>query len=145
VGEIVRQCPDWTFAFIGPDAHLALPDLVDLPNVLMLGVIPYRHALKAISRFDVGIIPFKSRPFTRGNSFMKLLDHLAHGTPVVATPLPDTVAVTRAAEDLVLPKDRTHGWPRSPRRSTSRRPPPCGKRGDTTPRGGASSDVSSEC
>jgi hypothetical protein len=50
-----------------------------------LGGLPFRGALKAIAPFDIGIIPFRNRAFTRGNSFLNLIDHFAHGTPMVAT------------------------------------------------------------
>jgi len=108
--EIVRRRPDWTFAFIGADAQTALPEIVELPNVLTLGVLPYREALRAMSRFDVGVIPFRARPFTRGNSFLKLLDHFAHGTPVVATPLPDTLAVAQTDEKLIRLAEGRDAW-----------------------------------
>ena len=109
VGELVGRRPDWTFAFIGADVESELPDLAGRDNVLALGVLPYREALAAMSRFDVGVIPFLSRPFTRGNSFLKLLDQLAHGMPVVATPLPDTVAVARH-EGLVRLAEGPDAW-----------------------------------
>jgi len=76
----------------------------------MLGPVPYRDALRAISRFDVGIIPFVSRPFTRGNSFLKLMDYFAHGMPVVATPLPHPTAAAQNGQGLVRLAEGPEAW-----------------------------------
>jgi len=106
--ELVRRRPDWTFAFIGADPPTALPELVGKPNVLMLGSMPYPEAIGAMSRYDVGLIPFVPTPFTLGNSPMKLTDHLAHGTPVVSTPLPGLLEA--ADQDLVWLAEGTDAW-----------------------------------
>jgi glycosyltransferase involved in cell wall biosynthesis len=108
--ELVRRRPEWTFAFVGADAPSALPGLVGRPNVLMLGPLPYADAMGALARFDVGIIPFITTPFTLGNSPMKLLDHLAHGTPVVAPPLPDMVGAAEGGENLVRLAAGADAW-----------------------------------
>ena len=63
-----------------------------------------------MARFDAGMIPFRTRAFTLGNSFLKLLDHFAHGMPVVATPLPDTVAAAEADERLIRVAEGRDAW-----------------------------------
>ena len=91
--ELARRRPDWNFVFVGGDPRSAPERLARLSNVFFHRSIPYPDALAAISRFDVGIIPARVERFSRGNSFLKLLDYFVHGIPVVATPLPDTSQV----------------------------------------------------
>ncbi len=49
-------------------------------------------------------------PFTRGNSFLKLLDYFAHGTPVVATSVPDTLRAAESAPGLLELSDGVDDW-----------------------------------
>jgi glycosyltransferase involved in cell wall biosynthesis len=101
VETLARRRPGWSFAFVGGPLAEAPASLRALPNVAFVGPMPYPQALGAMSRFDVATIPARVSRFSRGNSFLKLLDSFAHGTPVVATPLPGTVDVADAHPDAV--------------------------------------------
>lgn len=101
VAELARRRPGWSYVFLGGDHRVAPEDLRRAPNVFFHDSIPYPAALAAISGFDVGTIPARNQAFSRGNSFLKLLDYFAHGIPVVAPPLPDTKQVAESHPGLV--------------------------------------------
>ena len=84
VAAVALNRPEMTFAFVGDGAPLLeLP-----PNVAILSGRPYGRMLRAMRSFDVGVIPFGDDEFSRACSPMKLLDYLAVGLPIVATPFP---------------------------------------------------------
>lgn len=62
---------------------------IDLPNVHVLGPRPYRELPAYVQSFDVGLIPYILNDWTRAVDPLKLLEYLAAGIPVVATPLPE--------------------------------------------------------
>ncbi len=101
VAELALRRPEWSYVFVGGDQRAAPEELRRRPNVFFHDSIPYPAALAAISGFDVGTIPALNQPFSRGNSFLKLLDYFAHGIPVVAPPLPDTKQVAESHPGLL--------------------------------------------
>lgn len=110
LGAVISARPEWTFVFIGGDAHLGPAEIMRRPNVLLLGVLPYEEALGAASAFDVATIPFLVHRFAQGNSFAKLLDYLAHGLPVVAPPLPDTEGIAAEGDGLIYLATGADAW-----------------------------------
>jgi glycosyltransferase involved in cell wall biosynthesis len=128
---LVSRRPEWSFVFVGGDPQVAPAALRGRANVYFQGTLPYPGALAAIGCFDAGVIPVRVDQFSRGNSFLKLLDYFAHGIPVVATPLPDTRRVAEASPGLLELADGIDGWEaalaralhepsRSPRRGARR-------------------------
>ena len=61
---------------------------VDLPGV-PVEVRPWSEATEAadIGRFDVGVMPLPDTPWARGKSGFKLIQYMAGGLPVVASPV----------------------------------------------------------
>lgn len=110
VTELARRRPEWSFVLVGGDPRVAPEVLHRRSNVVFHGTIPYPAALAAIGCFDVGVIPVRVERFSRGNSFLKLLDYFAHGIPVVATPVPDTSRVAETSPDLLELADGADGW-----------------------------------
>jgi glycosyltransferase involved in cell wall biosynthesis len=110
LGELTRRRPEWSFVFIGGDPRVAPEALHRRANVFFQATLPYSVALGAMSCFDVGAIPVRVQRFSRGNSFLKLLDYFAHGMPVVATPLPDTTEVAEASPGLLELAAHVGAW-----------------------------------
>ncbi len=110
LAALAGRRPEWTFVFVGGDAAAASSELRGHANVVFQPAVPYPEAIGAISRFDVATIPVRIGQFSRGNSFLKLLDYFAHGKPVVAPPLPDTCAVADAAPGLIRLADGVDAW-----------------------------------
>lgn len=108
--QLAERRPEWSFVFVGGSPHDAPEALRERSNAVFQPVLPYPDALGAMTRFDVATIPARVQAFSRGNSFMKLLDYFAHGTPVVATALPDTVRVAEAEPGLLELADGVEGW-----------------------------------
>ncbi|MCK9248608.1 MAG: hypothetical protein M0P31_06480 [Solirubrobacteraceae bacterium] len=108
--EIIRRRPEWTFVFIGFDADGAVPGLRDLPNVRLPGGTPYAEGLRAMGGLDAAIIPFNHTDFTRGNSPLKVLDHLAQGIPVVTPDLPDFRALAEDVPGSVTLAEGVDAW-----------------------------------
>ena len=110
VAELTRRRPDWSFVFVGGHPSAVPPALRDRANITFHETIPYPQALGAISCFDVGTIPARVGAFSRGNSFLKLLDYFAHGIPVVAPPLPDTNRVADHGPGLLRLATGADAW-----------------------------------
>jgi UDP-galactopyranose mutase len=90
IGQLAGENPKWTFAFVGGAKP---PEAPDVPNLHFFGARSYEDILQAAAVFDVGIIPFKDTPSTRGAYSYKALDYLSLGKPVVATRLPFTTDI----------------------------------------------------
>ncbi|MDC5853488.1 glycosyltransferase [Vibrio europaeus] len=87
---IERVClanPTWQFVFIGP---LELPSnpLPKLPNVHYLGPKPHSELPGYSQHWNVSLLPFKSNGQIASCSPLKLLEYLAAGSKVIATPFP---------------------------------------------------------
>jgi hypothetical protein len=65
-----------------PDDHPPMP-----PNVALLGLKAHEDLPAYVSRFDVGLIPFRVSAVTHAVSPLKAYEYLACGVPVAAPPL----------------------------------------------------------
>jgi glycosyltransferase involved in cell wall biosynthesis len=110
LAELARRREEWTFLLVGGEAAAAPPEVRAPPNVVFQSALPYPEALGAISAFDVATIPVRIGQFSRGNSFLKLLDYFAHGKPVVGPPVPDTQAVAGQESGLLTLADGADAW-----------------------------------
>jgi glycosyltransferase involved in cell wall biosynthesis len=102
--------PDWSFVFVGGNPAAAPSRIRGNRNVHFTGALAYTAALAAMSRFDAAVIPVTVSDFSRGNSFLKLRDYLAHGLPVVATTVPDTESIATSNPGLVRLADDVDQW-----------------------------------
>jgi glycosyltransferase involved in cell wall biosynthesis len=87
---LAKLNPTKSFVLIGPvwpGIKFAVDQkLRSLPNVHLLGRIPFNEVLAYIREFNVSIIPNLHNEFNRHTNSMKLYEYLAMGKPVVVTP-----------------------------------------------------------
>ncbi|KLU62993.1 putative teichuronic acid biosynthesis glycosyltransferase TuaH [Peptococcaceae bacterium CEB3] len=90
----VRSNPSLQFVFVG-----ALFDLARFPlkgaNVRYLGLKDYTRLPAYVQHFKIGLIPFKLNDMTKGCNPIKLYEYYAAGPPVLATPLPELLAIPK--------------------------------------------------
>ncbi|PWJ56791.1 glycosyltransferase involved in cell wall biosynthesis [Dyadobacter jejuensis] len=81
-----KQLPDITFLLVGPVQQEYVPDsLVQCPNIIFYGPVPYSELPSVLKGFDVAIIPFKKDEVSRTIFPLKLFEYLGAGKPVVCT------------------------------------------------------------
>lgn len=123
LAAVAESHPDVRVVVIGdaPPAHPPLPD-----NVWLLGLKAQADLPAYVSRFDVGLIPFRVTATTHAVSPLKTFEYLAMGVPVAAPPLEALIGlagvyradrlVAAVAQALEAPRpDRdaarlAHGW-----------------------------------
>lgn len=90
--ELVRQIASiqgvGSLVMIGPN-HLSSAEIerLRLPNIFLLGPVPYERLPIYMSSFDVCIVPHLVTPFTESLNPIKLWEYLATGKPIIATPV----------------------------------------------------------
>lgn len=84
---IAAARPDWNVVLIGPTTRAGRRNLSGLPNVLVLGSIPFEEVPAMVQGFDVGLIPYRITHRTSYVHPKKLFEYMAAGVPVVSTPL----------------------------------------------------------
>ncbi len=89
--ELARRHPDWSFVLLGK-AEVSVEAFRSLPNVHLLGQVPFASLPGYCKAFDVGLIPFVINPLTIHVNPIKLREYLAAGLPVVSTDLPEVRA-----------------------------------------------------
>jgi len=85
--------PECRFVLAGRIEFTPIERLGRLPNVELLGEIPYSSVPKVMARFRAGLIPFRVNPLTLMTNPIKLYEYFSCGMPVVTTPLPEAQAM----------------------------------------------------
>lgn len=88
---VVRALPEYSFGFFGRDGG-GLAGLRGLPNVTVHGQVPHADLPRLLAPHPVCLLPYARTPVTAGVSSLKLLEYLALGKAVVATPVADAQA-----------------------------------------------------
>ncbi|MBX3730187.1 MAG: glycosyltransferase [Candidatus Sumerlaeia bacterium] len=90
---IARRRPDWSVVLVGPKwegaaGHPLFERLDRLPNVHLLGHVPYDDLPAYLAEAEVLLIPYVENDATRAVFPLKFFEYLATGRPVVSSPLP---------------------------------------------------------
>lgn len=112
VADLAGAHPEWEIELVGP-VILGVEDevtrLTRVPNVTVRPPVPYDEVPRVMSRFSVGIIPFRYDSLTRGVNPNKMYEYLAMGLPVVASRFsaevqkyPDQVLAPKTSAEFVL-------------------------------------------
>ena len=88
IAQVAARRPDWTLLLIG-HASTDVAELVDKPNVLMVGPKPYEQLPSWAKLFDVAIMPYRQNRQVKNANPLKLREYLATGKPVVSVPTPE--------------------------------------------------------
>jgi glycosyltransferase involved in cell wall biosynthesis len=88
VARVAADHPEWTFVLAGRSTTRGRAPLVSLPNVLLVGPIPYDEAPGLVRGSDVCLVPYRLGGLVDYVQPKKLYEYLAVGKPVVATALP---------------------------------------------------------
>lgn len=81
--------PDARFVLIGRNDGADLSALLALPNVILVGEIPYRQLPSFLHAFDVCILPYRRCDRSLSSDPVKVWEYLGVGKPVVAVRFPE--------------------------------------------------------
>src|SRR6185369_151204 len=93
VVALARARPGWRFVLVGSTFGCDTREARRLPNIEMKGEVPYAELPGWVHGFDVCIIPFVLNELTSCTNPVKVYEYLSAGKPVVATRLPELVAI----------------------------------------------------
>ena len=85
--------PQCRFILAGRVEFEPIRRLQALPNVELVGEVPYHQVPGLLGRFRVALIPFRINPLTLMTNPIKLYEYFSCGLPVVSTPLPEAQAM----------------------------------------------------
>jgi glycosyltransferase involved in cell wall biosynthesis len=103
IHAIAAAIPNGSVVLIGP---VALPvEELRGANIHVLGPRSYSDLPAFVQAFDVGIIPYVDNEWMRAVDPLKLLEYLAAGVPVVASPLPEVAKYAHAVMTAPLGDD----------------------------------------
>ncbi|MDJ0341178.1 glycosyltransferase [Streptomyces sp. H10-C2] len=88
IAAVARRRPDWTLVLAGPSTRSGRAPLAGLPNVHLLGPVPFDDVPAVLRACDVCLIPYRLGGLIDYVHPKKFYEYLAMGKPVVATPLP---------------------------------------------------------
>ena len=84
---------DWQIVMAGPLDGVSAQELPQRPNLHWLGAQPRERLPHLLAGWDVALLPLRTDAATRWISPDETLEYMAGGKPVVATAVPDVVAL----------------------------------------------------
>jgi glycosyltransferase involved in cell wall biosynthesis len=108
IAELAKMRPNWRFELIGNTFTADLRSLRNLPNVQLLGEIPYADLPSNLARWHGCVIPFERNELTEATNPVKVYEMLAAGMPVVAVDLPELRPIAQA--ELIELADDAEGF-----------------------------------
>jgi hypothetical protein len=85
--------PECRFLIAGRIEYDPIQRLRALPNVELMGEIPYSRVPELLAQFRIALIPFRINPLTLMTNPIKLYEYFSRGLPVVSAPLPEAAAM----------------------------------------------------
>lgn len=108
LARIAKKHTDWSVVLIGPPGLLAdLKPLEGIPNVHLLGLVPYEKLPQYFKGFDVCVNPYVMDGIAEGCSPLKLYEYLATGKPIVSVDMPEArrfaglIRIARDSDDFI--------------------------------------------
>jgi len=98
-----QQLPDIDFVLIGEVMRIDVSELAALPNVRMIGEVPYRELSGYLHGFDVSLLPYRVCEYALASDPMKVWEYMSAGKPVVAVRFPE---IERLHELITLTSTR---------------------------------------
>ena len=89
VRELALSRADITIELIGSVTTDKLREIRHLPNVKILGEVPYRDLPEKIAKWRIGIIPFKLTPLIQATNAVKMYEYASAGLQVLSTRIPE--------------------------------------------------------
>jgi len=105
---LAASARDITIELVGPvdaSAQAALRRLLRWPHVRYRDGVPYAAVPELMAGFTVGLIPFRSTPYTRAANPIKMYEYAAHNLPIVSTAFSDDVTQFRGDVDVCCSPD----------------------------------------
>ena len=133
VAHLARLRPDWRFELVGNTYQSDLRPLLDLPNVRLLGEMPYADIPRRMAEWHACIIPFLRNELTEATNPVKVYEMLAAGMPVVSVDLPELRPMARAG--LIELADDAAGFAEKIAKLLSMQTPETIARGEILPGG----------
>jgi hypothetical protein len=88
IASLAQARPHWSIVLIGATPRSeAFRSVAALPNVHVLGVVPYERATRLLAAADAAMIPHETGWLTQAMNPLKLYVYRSLGLPVVSTPV----------------------------------------------------------
>ena len=107
--NMIRQRPEWAWTLVGPE-QTPMGDLKGFSNVRLLGHRSHAELPALIADFDVGIVPYVHNDYTQTVVPTKINEYLAVGVPVVATDLPEVIALKAPVSAVITAPPETEAF-----------------------------------
>ena len=104
IREVARLRPSWQFPIIGP-TRVDVERLSSIPNIHLLGPVPFSQIPACAAAFDVGLLPFVVNDFTMAVNPLKLREYFAAGLPAVSTSLAEVKSYQPLAQIADSPEE----------------------------------------
>lgn len=88
IRDVAKALPEATVVLLGK-SRVDTSTLEAVPNIRLLGQVPYVELPAYAARFAVGLVPFILNDLTEAVNPIKLREYLSAGVPVVSTALPE--------------------------------------------------------
>ena len=87
--EAAQRLPRYRFVLIGSTLGSDVRELTALPNVTLVGEVPYARLPEYVHGFDVCLIPYRICEYALASDPVKLWEYFAAGKPVVSVRFPE--------------------------------------------------------